>query len=46
MVGTDLGLSFTAVFKEFDADIFAGVTFSPTVSVALHTADPHVIKVR
>jgi len=29
----------------FDGDIFAGVAFWPSLSVALQTADPHIIKV-
>ena len=32
-------------FKEFGGDIFTAVTFWPSISVGLHIADPHVIKV-
>lgn len=34
-----------AAFKAYDGDMFAAVTFWPSVGVAVHTADPYVIKV-
>ena len=46
MVDTKLNLSYIAAFKEFDLDIFSVAGFWPSVGVALHTADPYVIKVR
>ena len=45
MIGTECYLSPAVAFKEFGGDIFAWVAFWPSVSVAMHTADPYVIKV-
>ena len=45
MIDTKCYLSPAVAFKEFGGDMFAGVAFWPSVSVAVHTADPYVIKV-
>src|SRR5258706_1030046 len=46
MVDTKLNLTEVEACKEFDVDKFSVVGFWPSVGVALHTADPYIIKVR
>ena len=45
MIDTKCYLYPAVAFKEFGGDMFTGVAFWPSVSVAVHTADPYIIKV-